>query len=410
MHRILNMIGKEFRQVFRDRPMLAIIFVAPVVQLLILSFAITTEVKHIKLVVCDLDGSSGSRELVRRFANTDRFDVAGFTSDMAEIKEGMRAWRTQAALVIPPGFERDMRRNLRPQLEFVIDGTDGNAGGIAMSYAYQIFAGFGIDRLGGRGGGRPAAFSPPQAEAASTAFASSGQPTLVPATPAPAALASATALPALPVTAEERMWYNPDLGSRQFMVPGIVVVLLTILPMMLSAMSLVREKEIGTLEQLLVTPLRKHEILLGKLIPFLVLAYIELAIVTAVAVLVFKIPMNGSYLLLAFLASLYLFTTIGLGIFISTLTRSQQQAMFVAWFFMVFMIMMSGFFIPIENMPFVLQKLTYLNPMRYFMYIIRDVFQKGSSLGYLVKDVVPMTVFGLLILFFSVMKFQKRVG
>jgi len=212
-----------------------------------------------------------------------------------------------------------------------------------------------------------------------------------------------------PATMEERMWYNPDLSTQQFMIPAIVVILLTILPMMLSAMSLVKEKEIGTLEQLMVTPLKRLELLVGKLIPFLILSYVELSIVMTVAILFFKIPMNGSYVLLAFLALLYLFTTLGLGIFISTVGRSQQQAMFIAWFFMVFMIMLGGFFIPIENMPSAIQKLTYLNPMRYSIQIVRDIFQKGSSLRFLAKDVIPMAVFGFLIFTFSVVKFQKRV-
>jgi ABC-2 type transport system permease protein len=212
------------------------------------------------------------------------------------------------------------------------------------------------------------------------------------------------------VEMEQRMWYNLNLDSPQYMVPGIVIVLLTIISMMLASMSLVREKEIGTLEQLLVTPLRKHELLLGKLIPFLILAFVELGIVLKAAQFIFSIESKGSLFLLAGLAFFYLFTTLGLGIFISTITNSQQQAMFVSWFFMVFMLLMSGLFIPIENMPDILQKLTYLNPMRYFLYIIRDIFQKGATMGYLWIDAIPMTIFGLLIFTFSVLKFQKRVG
>lgn len=209
---------------------------------------------------------------------------------------------------------------------------------------------------------------------------------------------------------EEQMWYNPELSSRQYMVPGIVVVLLTLLPMMLSSLSLVREQEIGTLEQLMVTPLTKYQLLLGKLIPFLVLSAAELALVTAAAVYFFHIAMAGSYALLAGLAFVYLFTTLGLGIFVSTVARSQQQAMFIAWFFMVFMVLMGGFFIPIDNMPPLLQKLTYLNPMRYFMAITRDLFQKGSSLELLLGEAVPMALFGVVIFSFSVMRFRKSVG
>ncbi len=373
MQRIAHMIRKEFRQVLRDRPMLAIIFVIPIIQLLVLSFAITTEVKHTRLMVADFDRSTVSRDIVRAFVHTDRFDLVGSTSDLREIREGMRRWDVQLGLVVPAGFSEDLRRGLIPQLQLVSDGVDGNSAGVAAGYARGILTEFGVEQAKRRGN---------------------------------TALTANLSL----VSMEERMWYNPDLSSQQFMVPGIVVVLLTILPMMLSAMSLVKEKEIGTLEQLSVTPLRKYELLTGKLIPFLFLSYVELAIVTAVGVVVFGISMNGSYLLLALLALVYLSATLGLGIFISTITRSQQQAMFVAWFFMVFMIMMSGFFIPIENMPSVLQKLTYANPMRYFMFIIRDIFQKGSSMGFLLGDVVPLAAFGAGIFLLSILKFRKRVG
>jgi len=424
MQRIAHVIRKEFRQVFRDKPMLAIIFLVPLVQLFILAFAITTEVKHVKLLVVDLDHSSVSREIIEKFAHTDRFDVVGYTSDLREIREKMRAWQIQMSLVIPPGFGKQLQRNLKPELQVVVDGVDGNTAGVSMGYARGILAEYGMDYAREHGGAAQILLPPVQQQNQSLvqqadyarvqqANQSSSQSSNLP----PVEQSSQELTQQLiqqssrvrPVIPEERMWYNPDLSTQQFMIPGIVVVLLTILPMMLSAMSLVKEKEIGTLEQLMVTPLKRHELLVGKLIPFLVLSYVELGIVMTVAILFFNIPMNGSYVLLAFLALLYLFTTLGLGIFISTVGRSQQQAMFIAWFFMVFMIMLGGFFIPIENMPPVLQKITYINPMRYFIYMVRDIFQKGSSLRFLAKDAIPMGMFGLLIFTFSVVKFQKRV-
>ena len=209
---------------------------------------------------------------------------------------------------------------------------------------------------------------------------------------------------------QERMWYNPDLDSKNYMVPGIVVVLLTILPMMLSAMSLVKEKEIGTLEQLQVTPLGKRELLAGKLTPFLILSFIELGIVTAVAVLAFGITMNGSYADLALAALVYLATTIGLGIFISTITGTQQQAMFVAWFFMMFMILMSGFFIPIENMPPFLRKLTLLNPMRYFLAVVATSSRRGRHCRCCGRTCSPWGCTGSRYFPSGVMKFRKRLG
>jgi len=373
MRQIASVVRKELRQIFRDRPMMAIIFVVPIVQLVILAFAITTDVKHIKLLVADLDNSSISREIVSAFSNTDRFDLVGHTSNLGQMREDMQAWRIQMGLVIPPGFEGDLRRGLDPQMEIVVDGVDGNSAGVALGYARGILSGLGMDYARQQAG---------------------------------ATRAQSVHL----ATMEERMWYNLELSSQQFMIPAIVVVLLTILPMMLSAMSLVREKEIGTLEQLMVTPLRKHQLLIGKLLPFLGLSYLELTLVMAVALSLFNIPMNGSYVLLALIALVYLFSTLGLGIFISTITRSQQQAMFVAWFFMIFMIIMGGIFIPIQNMPVPLQKITYLDPMRYFVSVVRDIFQKGSSLRFLLRDVLPLAAFGLIIFSASVGRFRKRVG
>jgi len=373
MQRILYMIRKEFRQIFRDPPMVAIIFMVPLFQLLILANAITTEVKHIKLTIVDYDNSLQSREIVRAFSKTDRFDVIEHKTDLSSVYQDMQAWKTQMALVIPPDFSKDLQRHLNPKIQIQIDGVDGNTAGVALSYAKNILNQFALD------------FS---------------------LNPQHSALIKGVHL----LTMEERMWYNLDMNSKQYMVPGIIVILLTILPMMLSSMSLVKEKEIGTLEQLMVTPLKKHQLLLGKIIPFLVLSYIELALVTAFALVIFNIQMIGSFFLVALLGFLYLFTTIGFGIFISTFTDSQQQAMFVSWFFIVFMILMSGFFIPIANMPPILQKLTYLDPMRYFMSIVRDIFQKGSTLKHLWVDVLPMTAFGFIVFTLGVMKFRKRIG
>ncbi|MCC7262906.1 MAG: ABC transporter permease [Candidatus Latescibacteria bacterium] len=368
---ILSMMRKDFRQIFRNRQMLFLIFFVPLVQLFVLGNAITTEVKHLKLLVVDLDQSRESAALVRAFAATDRFELVGRTADQRTITEGMKAWQVQLALVIPPHFGRELERRLLPQVQLVVDGVDGNSAGVALGYARGVLTGFGQAQAQERG-----------------------------------LVAAKVHL----VRLEEQMWYNPELSSRQYMVPGIVVVLLTLLPMMLSSMSLVREQEIGTLEQLMVTPLTKYQLLLGKLIPFLVLSCAELALVTAAAVSFFGIAMQGSYALLAGLALVYLFTTLGLGIFISTLARSQQQAMFIAWFFMVFMVLMGGFFIPIDNMPPLLQKLTYLNPMRYFMAITRDLFQKGSSLELLLGEAVPMAAFGVVIFSFGVLRFRKSIG
>lgn len=373
MQQIYYIIRKEFKQIFRTREMIAIIFIAPLLQMLILGFAITNEVKHVKLIIADHDNSFISRELTRSFQNTDRFDFIGYLNSDKAIGDAIHSWNAQIAIIIPPQFGRDLQRNLNPEIQLIVDGIDGNTAGVALGYARGIITQFIQDRLSH---------------------------------PVQGVNLKEVRL----VQQEDRMWYNINLDNAQFMVPGIVVVLITIISMMLSAMNLVREKELGTLEQLMVTPIKKHQLLLGKLIPFLILTFVELAIVMNIAQIIFSIKMEGSLALLFGLASLFLFTTLGLGIFVSTITHSQQQAMFVSWFLMVFMLLMSGLFIPIENMPPVLKKLTYLNPMRYFMYIMRDIFQKGASIQYLLKDVIPMTFYGLVIFVFSILKFQKRAG
>ncbi|NOX36878.1 MAG: ABC transporter permease [Calditrichaeota bacterium] len=373
MRPVLAMIKKEFLQVKRTREMLALLFMFPLIQMLVLGYAITTEVKHVRLIIVDLDNSRISRELVRAFQHTDRFDVQARDILLTHIGEYLQGWKAQMALVIPRDFGRLLRRGLQPDVQLIVDGVDGNTAGVALGYARGIL------------------------QQTATQLSPAGHP-----------VSYRPTAPRLHL--QERMWYNLNLDSAQFMIPGIVVVLLTIIPMMLTAMSLVREREIGTLEQLLVTPMGKLQLLAGKLIPFLILSFAELVLVMKVAQWIFRVQMHGSYPLLGAIAFIYLFTTLGLGIFISTFTQTQQQAMFVAWFFMVFMILMSGFFIPIPNMPELLQTLTYLNPMRYMMFVIRDIFQKGSSWVYLLPDIGALTGFGLLIFLASILKFSKRIG
>ncbi|MCB0264111.1 MAG: ABC transporter permease, partial [Calditrichaeota bacterium] len=295
----------------------------------------------------------------------------------------------------PPDFQRDLQRNQQPDLQIIVDGLDGNTAGVAIGYAQGILTEYAAKYLQ----------NPRQQTALMAALsASSGDGESL-----QNQLSAAQRNRPHTVSMQQRMWYNLNLDSAQYMVPGIVALLLTIISMMLSSISLVREREIGTLEQLMVTPLKRYQLLLGKLLPFLILAFIEFFVVLQAAQIIFSIHMQGSYVLLGWMTLLYLFTTLGLGVFVSTVTGSQQQAFFVSWFFLVFMIMMSGLFIPIENMPQILQKLTYLNPLRYFIAIVRDVFQKGATAPFLIREALPMALLGLLIFTFSVLNFRKRV-
>jgi ABC-2 type transport system permease protein len=372
---IRHLLIKEFKQIFRTREMIAIIFGVPVVQLIVLGFTITNEVKNVSLIICDRDNSQMSREIVGAFEQTDRFKIVGYLTDQTDIEKALQNWQTQIALVIPEGFARDYERNLQGEIQLLADGLDGNSAGIALGYSQGILAPF----------SRPS-------EAKIRLLNLQGD------------------LPFQMLQMEERMWFNENLDNAQYMIPGIICVLLTVISMMLSSINLVREKEIGTLEQLMVTPIRKYQLLFGKILPFLILTFIELGIVMFFGELIFSVEVRGSYLLLGGLSFMFLFTTLGLGIFISTITGTQQQAMFVSWFFMVFMIMISGFFIPIDNMPGFIQKLTYINPMRYYLFIVRDIIQKDASWIHLLKDAIPMTAYGFLIFFASTLKFQKRIS
>ena len=375
MRPILSMLKKEFKQIFRTREMMAIIFGVPLAQMVILGYTITNEVKNISLLIADIDRSTISREIIQSFEHTDRFRIIGYEYeyDQQRIKEAIQNWEAQLVIIIPANFGRDLIRNSKPELQLLVDGLDGNSAGIALGYAQGILYQWAETYLNSFSI-KPAVLNAPQ------------------------------------IAMQERVWYNLNLDNAQYMIPGIVVVLVSIISMMLSGINLVREKELGTLEQLMVTPLKRYQLLLGKIVPFLILTFIEMAVVMTAAQLIFSVKVQGSYLLLALLAFLFLFTTLGLGIFVSTITSTQQQAMFVAWFFMVFMLMMGGFFIPIINMPPILQKITYLNPMRYFLSILRDIFQKGSALRYLMIDIIPMTLYGFLIFTISVIKFHKRVA
>jgi ABC-2 type transport system permease protein len=373
MRQILYLIQKEFRQVFRDKAMIFIIFFAPLVQMIVLGFAITIDVKNVKMIIADYDNTPVSREIGRRFENNPYFSVKGRIKGQSPIRKQIDEWKAQIAIVIPQDFSRDLERQLRPEVQIIADGLDGNTAGIALGYAQGILVDFATEMV-------------------ALGHAS------------PVSLRRSSF-----VEPQTRMWYNLDLESKNYMVPGLIAVLLTLVTMFLTSMGLVREKEIGTLEQLMVTPIKTWQLILGKVLPFLILGYFALALMLLVAFVVFQLTVVGSLVLLFILSALYLLSTLGLGIFISTLAQTQQQAMFISWFFMIFMIFMSGFFFPIENMPSLVQKITYLDPMRYFIIILREIFLKGTSAQFLMNEILSLVGFGVAILALSSLKFQKRV-
>lgn len=368
-----HLLRKEFRQIFRQREMVAIIFVVPVVQLLILGYAINLDVKRINLAIFDQDRSVLSRAVASKFEASRYFEpVATGSAGPASLLD---AGRADIAVTIPRNFARDIGLGKPTELEILADAQNSNIAGIAVGYTQGLLRHFW-----------------------------SGE-----------ALRKLKVQPALGrplhlLSLRPQAYYNPELVSVFYMVPGIVVVLLTVITTLLTALGIVREKEMGTLEQLMVTPIGKFHFIVGKTLPFVIIAFVEMSVALLVGALWFGIPFRGDLALLAATASLFLLTTLGVGLFISTISGTQQQALFFAWFFMVFGMLMSGFFTPIENMPKAFQLLTYLNPLRYFMTIIRAIFLKGSGIADLAGEILALMFFGTVIFSLALVRFRKRTG
>ncbi|WP_031217574.1 ABC transporter permease [Halomonas sp. PBN3] len=372
--RIYRMMIKEFIQVLRDPRMRFLIFVTPVVQLIVFGFAVTTDVEHIKTAILDMDRSAESRALADQFTSSGYFDIIARPESPDALGELLDRTVVIAAIQIDRGFADDLAAGRQAEIQVLIDGTDSNTGTVAMDYAQRITSAFSRKRLDA---------SVTQLEQAA----------------APSGL----------VELRSRAWYNPDLKSRYYNVPGVVAVILLMTSLLLTSMAIVREREIGTMEQLMVTPIRPMELILGKTLPFVMISYLDLVVVMLVAVYGFGIPIRGSGLLLLFGAGLYLMSTIGVGLFISTVSKTQQQALMASFFFFLPATLLSGFMFPIENMPELAQWITYINPLRYFLVIIRDVFLKGSGMDLLWPQFLAQGALGLLLLTGSALRFRKRI-
>jgi len=359
----IGLVKKEFIQVVRDRNMMRIIFLMPVLQLLIFGYVANTEVKLIDLDVYDYDNSSRSRELARAMRAGDYFVPQYTHGSVDDIERRFMNSSAEMALIIPEDFSEELTRTGRVTIGLVADGTNSNNAGIGMGYAGRITGRFAREITGAE----------------------------------------------MPIDLRYRLLYNPEAESVYFMVPGLVAALLTMVTVMLTSMAIVRERESGTLEQLMVTPISTPALLLGKIVPFAILGLVEMTLALTFGILWFGIPFAGSFPLLLLLSGLFLLTTLGVGLFISTVTSTQQQAMFFAWFFFIFALLTSGLFTPIANMPEWMQYLTWLNPMRFFLSIVRGIMMKAAGPGDLLAEIYPLAVFGLVVFGFSTLRFSKRV-
>jgi ABC-2 type transport system permease protein len=328
-----------------------------------------------------MDRTPQSRELRERFTGSGRFDIVGWPATEEDVQRTLDRGEAQAVVRILPGFARDTARGRETEVQVLIDGTNSNTASIVANYAGSVIADYSAEVLRSQQRLKVLARSP--------------------AGPVNAA--------APQVTARARVWFNPDLYSRNYFIPGVIANIIMMVTLMLTALGIVREKEIGTMEQLMVTPVRPLELMLGKTLPFALVGLLDVVLVTSVALLVFHIPLHGSFLLLLFCASLFLMTTLGAGLFLSTISQTQQQAMMASFFFSMPAFMLSGFAFPLRNMPVGVQFLTYLNPVRYFIEIVRGIFLKGAGVDVLWPQMAALAVYGVAVLGLSAARFQKKL-
>ncbi len=381
--RVFEILRKEFRQTLREPRMRVLLFVPPLVQLIIFGYAVNLDVDQVKLAWVDRDQTPESRELRDAFVGSRRFVIVARPARQSDAQRLMDEDEVQAVVAVLPNFARDLHRGVTTSVQVLVDGSNSNTASIAANYAGQVISRFASAQLVALQRGKMVG------------------PTMASGAP--------VAVPAPVVDARARVWFNPDLLSRDYFVPGVVVNIITLVTIMLTAMAIVREKEIGTLEQLMVTPIRPMELMLGKTLPFALAGLVQVVFITSVALLWFHIPLRGNVLLLMLAAVLYLMTTLGVGLFVSTISQTQQQALMGSFFFFMPAFMLSGFAFPIRNMPLPVQWLSLLDPVRYFIQIVRDLFLKGTGISVLWPQMLALLVYGSVILTASALRFHKRL-
>lgn len=366
---------KEFLQFIRDPKMFMVVIVAPVIQLIFLGYAANRDIKNVRTVVFDRDKSESSREFVRNFEKSGYFSMDYYVSDYKEMSSLIDNGKAITGIVIPENFEKDINRRVTAKVQIIIDGSDGNKASIAAGYVQNIAAAY----------SKNIAVEDIEKAGIKTSLAGTIEPV-------------------------SRIWYNADLSTRNYMLPGIVGLILIIITTNLSSLAIVKEREIGTLEQLIVTPVKPYQIILGKLIPFAILGIVSMTLVLSVMTFWFGIYVKGSLIFLFIASFIFMLSTLGLGLFVSTISRTQQQAMITSAFLVIMpMIFLSGFSFPVENMPLIIQYVTYLIPLRYFLVIIRGIVLKGLGLSDLWIECSVLLSMGIFILISSSLRFRKRL-
>lgn len=374
MKTLITIILKEFHQFRRDPQMIATILIPPILQLILMGFAATLDITSVTISFYDMDNSAKSRELISSFTSVPLFVVQSRINSYDELDKQMDMGATTVTVVIPQDFENDLISNRVPKLQAIFNGSDGNTASISAGYVSQIITSFSNKIATELKQKRGSQFTP------------------------------------ITINAATRVWYNPEMNSRNFYVPGIVGLLLTIITIILTSLAIVKEKEIGTIEQLIVSPIKSYQLIIGKLVPYVIMSFIIVFIVISAMRIIFGIEVRGSVPFLFAASFVYILSTLGIGLFISTISKTQQQAMMIGTFlFMMPMTFFSGFSFPLENMPTLIQTLSIFNPLQYFMNIIRSVVLKGNDFSDHIPDMLKMLIIGVLILTASAMRFRKRL-
>jgi ABC-2 type transport system permease protein len=369
--RILSITRKEILHIRRDRRTLAVMFLIPVIQLLLMGYAATTDVKHLKTAVWDQDRSAGSRSLLEAFRASGYFDLTHYVGDEQEMARLVDNGDVRAGIIVPAGYERSLAKGQKVRVAFVIDGSDPSVANTALAAAQGVGQTESVEILMRTFGNR---------------FESA---------------------PGIEV--HSRVWYNPSMESSNFMVPGLIGTILMMLTMMFTAMAIVREREQGTIEQLIVTPIRPLELIVGKVLPFVFIAFMNLLEILFIGVWWFGVPIHGSVVLLLELSAVFLLSSLGLGILISTVSKTQQESMMLTFFILLPSIFLSGYFFPIDAMPPFLQMVSKVVPLTYVLVIVRSIILKGVGFQALAGEVAALAVFGAVVMLLAATRFRKRL-
>lgn len=372
--RVRYLFVKELIQVLRDKRLRITLIVPPIFQLIVFGYAANLDVKHISTAFRDLDQTVDSRDLIARFGSSKYFDIVSFPQTPKEIEDLIRKGDILLSIEIPSGFSKKLKKGETANVQILLDGTESNTAMIALGYVNRILSEYSTVAITKR-----------LNQEGMIGFEEAG------------------------VELEYRTWFNPNFESRYFYVPGVIASIAFLIPLILTAQAIVREREIGTLEQMMVTPIRPWELVVGKTVPFALIGLLDVIMIALIGVLWFEVPLRGNPLILFLGNVLFLMSSVGVGLFISTISSTQQQAQISTFFFMMPAFILSGFAFPLENMPQWIQYITYINPLRYFLIIVRGVFLKGIGLEILWPQMLALAVLGGFMILLSSLRFQKRL-